>query len=198
MRGTSPSGDVVRDLNGRATPTGDDGALRAQLGEVQRVNQKLQTESQEWRRRADSSKREVELLQANLVSAQRDAEDRAMEIEKLEADIEQLEQTIAHTHQANDGTSLDQLRAENADLHRKNEELSKKIEILLEVDQAEYGRGRPLSDVSDRRLSRSSSDNARAFESFSNELDDWQRNLASGVGHGIPQRQADGHPNSHS
>jgi len=164
--------------------------LRSQLVEAQRQNQRLMTDNQEWRRRLEATEHDCDLMREGMQTAQREAEERSGDIEKLEADIDQLEQALSAARQGNDSTFVEQLRGENLRLQRKNEELTKKIELLLEVDQAEFGQGRPMSEVSDRRASRSSSDNARAFESFSHELDDWQRNLAGGVGQGVTQRGA--------
>jgi chromosome segregation ATPase len=181
LRGSSSDSGRTRAINGRSTPLSDEGAetLRVQLQEAQRQNQRIVADNQDWRRRLESVEQDLEVMRGSLRTAQQEAQERGNEIEKLESELEQMEQALTVAQRGGqDSSFIDQLRAENATLHRQNDELSKKIELLLEVDQVDYRGGR-ISGVSDRRISRSSSDNARAFESFSNELDDWQRTIAT-------------------
>jgi chromosome segregation ATPase len=140
---------------------------------MQRQNQRLVAENQDLRRRVDSLDHDLEVLQNSLITSQREADIKASEIERLEFDMEQLEDALSLARQAHDTSFVDRLGAENALLQRKNAELSKKIELLLEFDQTGFDRNRPVSGISNR-----SSDHAREFENFSNELDDWHRKLA--------------------
>jgi len=97
---------------------------------------------------------------------------------RLEMEIDRLEESLSLARQAHDASFVERLGAENALLHRKNAELSKKIELLLEVDQAGFGRDRPMSGLSNH-----SSEHARDFENLTNELDIWQRKLAGSSMH---------------
>jgi chromosome segregation ATPase len=179
-----------RAANGRGTPISDeshDASLRLQMADLQRQNQRLVSDSDERRRKIDTVEKELQAVQDSLRSSQQQARERASDIEKLEMEIDQLEHALSQTR--GEPASLSRLQEENDALHRKNEELSKKIELLLEVDQAEFGH-RPISTSSQRRMSHSSSDHARAFEHLSNELDDWHRTLTTP---NAPSRHHDTH-----
>ncbi|KAL5495002.1 hypothetical protein ACEPAI_464 [Sanghuangporus weigelae] len=174
----------IRAVNGRNTPLSDDGydSLRVQLGDAQRQNQRLTSENRDLRRRMESLEQEIENLRNNLVASQREADERLSHVEDLEQDIERLESALAVARGGNDESALERLALENAALKRENEQLSQKIDLLLEDDQSAFGRDRPLSEISERRASNSSStENDLAYQHLSNELDDWQRQLASSM-----------------
>ncbi|EJD03699.1 uncharacterized protein FOMMEDRAFT_105816 [Fomitiporia mediterranea MF3/22] len=174
----------VRGVNGRNTPLSDDGydSLRVQLGDAQRQNQRLTSENKDLRRRMESLEQEIENLRTNLVASQREADERLSHVEDLEQDIERLESALAVARGGHDESALERLALENATLKRENEQLSQKIDLLLEDDQSAFGgRERPISEISERRASNSSAENDLAFQHLSNELDDWQRQLASSM-----------------
>lgn len=148
-----------------------DPSLRSQLHETQRQNQRLITENQDLRRRFDSLDHDLELMRDSLISSQQEAESKTMEIERLEIEIERLEEALSLARQANDASFVERLASENTLLQRKNAEFAKKIELLLEVEQANFERDRPISGLSH--------DGSDQFETFSNELDDWHRKLAN-------------------
>jgi chromosome segregation ATPase len=173
---SSEGGSRNRNLNGRGTPISEDshdGPLRPQILEIQRQNQRLISENQDLRRRFDSVDHDLELMRDSLVASQQEAEAKAVEIERLEREIDRLEDSLSFARQTHDTSFVDRLGAENALLQRKNAELSKKIELLLEVDQAGFDRNRPLSNFSNQ-----STDHPGDFEAFYTELDDWHRKLA--------------------
>lgn len=170
-----------RTANGRSTPSAEEENLRNQLAQSERQAQKVQAENKELRQRLDALEKDLESLRDSLVSSQRESHDRLMQIEELQHDVERLQASLVIARGGHDETLLEKLSNENTTLRRENEQLSHKIGLLLEVDQSNYGR-RPMSGVSGRRMSSSSSENALAFEHLSNELDDWQRQLASSIG----------------
>jgi N-acetylneuraminic acid mutarotase len=167
-------------VNGRATPSSDDGseAMRAQVIEAQRQLQRTQTENTELHARLDSLESELQNLRDNLVASQRESDDRLGENEQLQLEIERLQSSLMIARGGREESLLEKLSNENTTLRRENEQLSHKIGLLLEVDQP-FGQGRPMSGISARRASASSSENALAFEHLSSELDDWQRQLAA-------------------
>jgi chromosome segregation ATPase len=167
-------------VNGRNTPSAaEDENLRTQLADMQRQNQRLNLENHELRRRIESMEREQENLRSNIVAIQRESDERLSHAEDLEQEIKRLETALKFARGGNDESMVERLASENTALKRENEQLSQKIDLLLEDDQ--FGGDRPLSNISDRRVSTSSSDNALAYESLSNELDDWQRQLATSM-----------------
>ncbi|TFK56590.1 hypothetical protein OE88DRAFT_37246 [Heliocybe sulcata] len=193
----SEAGSRLRGMNGRSTPSSsDDGheAMRGQLVDAQRQMQRLTSENKDLRSRLDSLDQELERLRDNLVASQRESDDRLARIEELEQEIERLQGSLVVARGGNDETLLEQLSRENTDLKRENEQLSHKIGLLLEVDQPPFGQNRPLSGVSARRASSSSSEAALAFEHLSNELDDWQRQLASSMSNRRPLSDFDSEP----
>ncbi|KAF7320266.1 Cell polarity protein [Mycena kentingensis (nom. inval.)] len=170
-------------LNGRSTPSSDDGndtVLRGQLVDAQRQVQRLGSENKELRGRLEGLEKDLEALRDNLLASQRESDDRLIEVEDLQHQVERLQSSLVVARGGHDETLLEKLSSENATLRRENEQLSHKIGLLLEVDQPAFGR-RPISGASARRISNSSSENALAFEHLSSELDDWSRQLASSM-----------------
>jgi chromosome segregation ATPase len=182
-------GSRLRGMNGRTTPSSEDSHghdhVRSQLIEVQRQANRSAGETKELRNRVASLEKEIDALKDGLVASQRESDDRLTNIEELEQEVERLRSSLVVARGGHDETLLEQLSSENLALKRENEELSHKIGLLLEVEPS-YGRNRPVSGVSERRASTSSSENAMAFESLSNELDDWQRQLASSLSNRRP------------
>ncbi|KAJ7071208.1 hypothetical protein C8F01DRAFT_1047057 [Mycena amicta] len=184
-------------LNGRSTPSSDDGndtVLRGQLVDAQRQVQRLSNENKELRLRLESLEKDLEALRDNLLASQRESDDRLIQVEDLQHEVERLQSSLVIARGGHDETLLEKLSSENATLRRENEQLSHKIGLLLEVDQPSFGRGRPISGVSARRVSNSSSENALAFEHLSSELDDWQRQLASSMSNRRPLSDFDSEP----
>lgn len=192
------SSSRIRGINGRGTPSSnsDDGheVLRGQLVDAQRQSQRLHSENKELRVRLDSLEKDLELLRDNLVASQRESDDRLGRVEELEHDVERLHASLVIARGGHEETLLEKLSNENTTLHRENEQLSHKIGLLLEVDQPNFGHGRPISGISGRRASTSSSENALAFEHLSSELDDWQRQLASSMSNRRPLSDFDSEP----
>ncbi|KAJ3503251.1 hypothetical protein NMY22_g18314 [Coprinellus aureogranulatus] len=181
-RGGKSSVLSSRGANGRSTPSAEEENLRNQLSETQRQAQKVHAENKELRQRLDTLEKDLESLRDSLVSSQRESHDRLMQIEELQHDVERLQASLVIARGGHDETLLEKLSNENTTLRRENEQLSHKIGLLLEVDPTSSFARRPMSGVSGRRISTSSSENALAFEHLSNELDDWQRQLASSIG----------------
>ena len=171
----------LRGLNGRGTPSSDEGneILRSQLQDAQRQVQRLNADNKELRSRIDTLEQDLEHMRDTVIASQRESDERLSRIEELETDVDRLQGSLAIARGGRDESLLEQLNAENAHLKRDNEQLSRKIELLLTVDQPAFGHGRPVSGFSERRMSTSSSENAMAFEHLSSELDDWQRQLAA-------------------
>lgn len=194
--GRTPSDSRMRGVNGRGTPSSEDGheVMRGQLVDAQRQVSRLNNENKELRLRLDSFEKEIEILRDNLLSSQRESDDRLIQVEDLQHEIERLQSSLVVTRAGNEEGVLEKLSNENTTLRRENEQLSHKIGLLLEVDQPTFGQGRPISGVSARRTSSSSSENALAFEHLSNELDDWQRQLASSMSNRRPLSDFDSEP----
>ncbi|KAF5385147.1 hypothetical protein D9615_001363 [Tricholomella constricta] len=192
-RGKSPP-DLRARVNGHSTPSQEEEALRSQVTEAQKQNQRLHSENKELRQRLDSLEKDLENLRDNLVASQRESDDRLSQVEELQHDIDRLQSSLVIARGGHEETLLEKLSNENTTLRRENEQLSHKIGLLLEVDQPSYGQGRPTSGVSARRISISSLENDRAFENLSSELDDWQRQLASSMSNRRPLSDFDSEP----
>ncbi|KAJ6604468.1 hypothetical protein DFH09DRAFT_1018615 [Mycena vulgaris] len=199
-------------LNGRSTPSSDDGndaVLRGQLVEAQRQVQRLHAENKELHLRLDNLEKDLEMLRDNLLASQRESDDRLIQVEDLQHEVERLQSSLVIARGGPEETLLEKLSNENTTLRRENEQLSHKIGLLLEVDQPSFGQGRPISGVSgrSRRGSNSSSENALAFEHLSSELDEFymrvdpggqslhgQRQLASASSNRRPMSDFDSEP----
>lgn len=183
------SASRIRGLNGRGTPSSESSdaheVLRNQLIDAQRQVQRLNGDNRDLRLRIDTLERDLEHMRDNVIASQRESDERLSRVEELEQDVERLQNSLVIARGGHDETLLEQLSNENTNLKRENEQLSHKIGLLLEVDQPSFG-ARPISGISERRASTSSSENAMAFEHLSSELDDWQRQLASSMGNRRP------------
>ncbi|KAJ7706377.1 hypothetical protein B0H17DRAFT_1156675 [Mycena rosella] len=172
-------------LNGRSTPSSDDGndaVLRGQLVDAQRQVQRLHAENKELHLRLDNLEKDLEMLRDNLLASQRESDDRLIQVEDLQHEVERLQSSLVIARGGHEETLLEKLSNENTTLRRENEQLSHKIGLLLEVDQPSFGQGRPISGVSGRshRNSNSSSENALAFEHLSSELDEFYMRVDPG------------------
>ena len=167
-RSSTEPGSRTR-ANGSNTPS-DDGhdLLRSQLVEAQKQSQRLTKENLDLQQRIETLEKDLSLMRENLMASQRELDDRYSRVEELAHEVEKLNATLAIYRKGSDETAVEQLTQENTNLKRENEQLSHKIHLLLEVDQPSFN----------RPLSMSSSEN---FEHLSNELDDWQRQLASSM-----------------
>lgn len=168
VRGRS-STEPRRGVNGRSTPSDDNHEhLRGQLIDAQKQSQRLINDNKDLRQRMETLEKDLDIMKDNFVISQREFDERQTRVEELELEIERMNATLAVYREGSGASLLEQLTVENTNLKRENEQLSHKIHLLLEVDQ-------PLK----RPSSMTSSEN---FEHLSNELDDWQRQMASSFG----------------
>lgn len=193
LRSGSPAGVRLRNVNGRNTPGSDDGSdiLRGQINDLQRQNQRLTQDNANLHRKLESTLEDMERLRDSLLDAQRESEDRFINIQDLEGEVERLRASLTAVRGGQHETYLEQLSSENSTLKRENEELSRKIDLLLEMDQNDFGRPRPVSGVVDRRASRSSDDDVMALDSLSQELNMWQRRMISADSQSHNRRPSD-------
>ncbi|PPQ65782.1 hypothetical protein CVT24_011999 [Panaeolus cyanescens] len=163
-----------RALNGRNTPSSEDESVRGQVADSQRQVQRLTNENKQLRLRLENLDKELKLVNENLSQSQQDADEHHRHVEELQSQMQQMQQALILARGGPNETVLEKLHNENEVLRRENEQLSQRIGLLLEVEQPPFGQ-RPLSG----RMSTSSSENAHAFEAFTNELDDWSRQIGS-------------------
>ncbi|KAL4069765.1 hypothetical protein V8B97DRAFT_1872338 [Scleroderma yunnanense] len=166
-RSSTEPGQRAR-VNGRSTPSDDSHDLRGQILEAQQHSQHLLTENKELRQRIEVLEKDLASMRESLVLSQQESDDRFSRVQDLEHEVEELTATLAIYREGSDETAIEQLTKENTTLRRENKQLSHKIHLLLEVDQPSFNRPSSMS----------SSEN---FEHLSNELDDWQRQLASSM-----------------
>ncbi|KAG1908289.1 uncharacterized protein F5891DRAFT_1272938 [Suillus fuscotomentosus] len=168
VRGRS-STEPRRGVNGRSTPSDDNHEhLRGQLIDAQKQSSRLINDNKDLRQRMETLEKDLDIMKDNFVISQREFDERQTRVEELELELERMNATLAVYREGSGASLLEQLTVENTNLKRENEQLSHKIHLLLEVDQ-------PLK----RPSSMTSSEN---FEHLSNELDDWQRQMASSFG----------------
>lgn len=167
-RGRSSTEPGPRRVNGRSTPSDDNHDLRGQVLEAQQYSQRLLTENKELHQRVEALEKDLASMRDSLMMSQKESDDRYSRVEELEQEVERLTATLTIYRKGSDETAVEQLTKENTNLKRENEQLSHKIHLLLEVDQPSFNRPSSMS----------SSEN---FEHLSNELDDWQRQLASSM-----------------
>ncbi|OJA16234.1 hypothetical protein AZE42_00038 [Rhizopogon vesiculosus] len=182
--GRGRSSTELRRVNGRSTPSDDShDHLRGQLIDAEKQNQRLINDNKDLRQRMETLEKDLDIMKDNFVISQREFDERQTRVEELELEIEGLNATLAVYREGSGTSLLEQLTVENTNLKRDNEELSHKIHLLLEDDQ-------PLK----RPSSMSSSEN---FEHLSNELDGWQRQLASSFGTRRPLSDFESQPLGH-
>lgn len=186
----------ARRINGTSTPSPDNGEIRGQLIDAQRQTQRLSTENSELRSRLDSMDSELQDVRERLFASERISDDRMTQVEELQHNIERLKGSLRIAKGGSDEESQsEKLSNENSLLRRENEDLSRKIDLLISDEQINrsYSR-RPMSGVSGRPLSASSSENALAFENLTTELDDWERQLAGSMNNRRPMSEFDSEP----
>ncbi|KAF8560199.1 hypothetical protein OG21DRAFT_1429725 [Imleria badia] len=183
-RSSTEPGSRTR-ANGSNTPSDDShDLLRSQLVEAQKQSQRLTNENMDLRQRIEALEKDLASMRENLIVSQRESDDRYSRVEELEHEVERLNATLAIYRKGSDETAVEQLTQENTNLKRENEQLSHKIHLLLEVDQPSFNRPSSMS----------SSEN---FEHLSNELDDWQRQLASSMSTRRPMSDFESSPLGH-
>lgn len=171
--------------NGSSTPSDDShDLLRSQLIEAQKQSQRLTNENMDLHQRIETLEKDLASMRENLMASQRESDDRYSRVEELKHEVERLNATLTIYRKGSDETAVEQLTQENTHLKRENEQLSHKIHLLLEVDQPPFNRPSSMS----------SSEN---FEHLSNELDDWQRQLASSMSTRRPMSDFESPPLGH-
>lgn len=184
-RSSVESGSRTR-VNGTSTPS-DDGhdLLRSQLVEAQKQSKRLTNENTDLCQRIEALEKDLVSMKENLMASQRESDDRYSRVEELKHEVEKLNATLTIYRKGSDESAVEQLTQENTNLKRENEQLSHKIHLLLEVDQPSFNRPSSMS----------SSEN---FEHLSNELDDWQRQLASSMSMRRPMSDFESSPLGHA
>ena len=183
-RSSTEPGSRTR-ANGSSTPSDDShDLLRSQLVEAQKQSQRLTNENMDLHQRIETLEKDLASMRENLMASQRESDDRYSRVEELKHEVERLNATLTIYRKGSDETAVEQLTQENTHLKRENEQLSHKIHLLLEVDQPPFNRPSSMS----------SSEN---FEHLSNELDDWQRQLASSMSTRRPMSDFESPPLGH-
>ncbi|KAG8832178.1 Negative regulator of mitotic exit [Serendipita sp. 399] len=172
VRSGSEAGSRIRPLNGRATPLSDEGQevnLRPQLVESQRQTQRLAAENGELHRRLEQLQGDLDRLRSGLDEIQHESVERLNRIEQLEDENAHLEKSLNVARGGKSDVVPEQLHRENITLRRENEQLSQRIQLLLDVNR------HPGSQSPNLRASDASLDANMNVDSMSSQLDDWQR-----------------------
>ncbi|KAG8820102.1 Negative regulator of mitotic exit [Serendipita sp. 401] len=172
FRSGSEGGSRVRPPNGRATPLSDEGqetGLRPQLIESQRQTQRLAAENADLHRRLEQLQGDVGRLRSGLDNMQHESDERMNRIEQLEDENTHLEESLNAARGGKSDSVAEQLHRDNMALRRENDQLSQRIELLLDVKR------HPDSQSPNLRASDASMDANMNVDSMSSQLDDWQR-----------------------
>jgi chromosome segregation ATPase len=174
---SSEAGSRTRGATGRNTPQSDEGhdSLRGQLVDTQRSLQRLTTDRNELRRQLEALQRDLEQSREDLIVVQNESSEREVQIEEMEAKIDELQHSLGLARNGSDETVVERLTNENAALRREKDLLSHKVHILLD-DQGGYGaEGRPISGISRQESQTSTENGMTQFDSF----EDWQQRVNS-------------------
>lgn len=159
------SGSHPHSMNGPSTPSSDEGheLIRSQLTDAQQQAQRLNSENGDLRLCLDSSQKDLDALQANLLASRRESDGHlSVRVEELEHDVQRLEVLLIVARRDNE-TLMGILN-------------SKGLKLTIEDDSSEPDIGED-PQLSYRRTSTSGSEDALAFDQLLHELDDWQRQL---------------------